>query len=355
MFHNHSFRVRTLLFVGSILLVVALSCSQSTIKDTVITAENQAELAQRLATELSYEEATLLQSYVSRNHPDLEEGQLPVGGTIQQMLDAERLHRSQIESADSTVTTLETDESQPTAPAKSAPAPQPKPATRTRTTPEAGDKRVSTPAESVAQTEPAPEPKPVPTSAQKLSPAEEPKVAPKPVLPTTATVSSGTQLEVRLNQSLSSKVDRSGETFEAELEEDLKVGNDLVAPAGSLVTGRIVSAKPSGKVKGRAQMSLTLKSVSAGDEEYPLETNQLNFEAESDAKRDAGRIAIGTGIGAAIGAIAGGGKGAAIGAAIGGGGATGATMMTPGKEVEFSVEQLFVYELQSDVEMKILR
>ena len=114
-------------------------------------------------------------------------------------------------------------------------------------------------------------------------------------------------------------------------------------------------AKASGKVKGRAQMSISLSQFLVDSDSYDLDTDTLSFEAESTAKKDAGRIGIGAGAGAIIGAIAGGGKGAAIGGAIGAGAGTGVTLATSGKEVEFPVEQLFEFRLANSVEMEILR
>ena len=139
------------------------------------------------------------------------------------------------------------------------------------------------------------------------------------------------------------------------MENDLTGDGKLLAPAGSFVTGRILNAEKSGRVKGRAKMAISLHRIEVGGQTYTLDTNKLSFEAEGTAGRDAKRVGIATGIGAAIGAIAGGGKGAAIGAAIGGGAGAGATVLTAGKEVEFPVEQLFEFRLEKDVEMKIVR
>ncbi|UCF38146.1 MAG: hypothetical protein JSU96_04645, partial [Acidobacteriota bacterium] len=193
------------------------------------------------------------------------------------------------------------------------------------------------------------------TPAQAVAEQATPKAPEPPPAPTTAVLASGTPIQVRLAQALSTKTDTTGKTFEMDLEDDLLVDGQLVAPAGSRVTGKIVNAAKSGKVKGKAQMAITLDSVFVNEEVYAIRSNTLSFEAQSSTGRDAKRIGIATGVGAVIGAIAGGGKGAAIGSAIGAGAGTGVTLATAGEDVEFAVEQLFEFSLQNDLEMKIIR
>jgi hypothetical protein len=168
-------------------------------------------------------------------------------------------------------------------------------------------------------------------------------------------VKSGTNLEVRLTQSVSSKRNQDGDSFRAQLAEDLVVDGKVIAREGTAVVGRLSNVKASGKVEGRATMALSLTAIELGDEAYEIRSNRLDFEARGTGKDDAKKIGIATGIGAAIGAIAGGGKGAAIGGAIGAGAGTGAVLATSGDEVEFGVEQLFSFRLSRDVELPIVR
>ena len=206
-------------------------------------------------------------------------------------------------------------------------------------------------------TSPAP-PKAVPAESKAIAakqpvaqPAPEPE--PEPTPPTTATLSSGTALKVRLMESLSSKTTAEGAVFETELDEDLVVDGKLLVPEGSIITGKVTEAKASGKVQGRAQMALKLVKVTVDEEAYEIRSNTLRFEAEGTGKKDATKIGLASGAGAVIGAIAGGGRGAAIGAVIGAGAGTGVTMATPGDEVEFRTEQMFQFELERSVEMRI--
>jgi len=155
----------------------------------------------------------------------------------------------------------------------------------------------------------------------------------------------GTELTIRLTQPLSSAKNKSGQSFDALLDEALVVHGRTVAAKGSRITGQLVEVEGSGKVSGRAKMSLKLTALTVGAKPLPIETNTLSVEAEGTKRRDARRIGGGAGVGALIGGIAGGGDGALKGAAIGAGIGTAATLLTKGKEVEFEVEALFSFKL----------
>lgn len=175
-----------------------------------------------------------------------------------------------------------------------------------------------------------------------------PPAAPAPKI---LVVAAGSRLEVRLSDRLSSNVNKSGDRFKATLEQDLKAGEELVAPAGSSVTGKLVEVKDSGKVKGKARISLALTSIQVGESDYSVDTEQITVEAEGTKGRDAKVIGGGAGVGALIGGLTGGKKGAAIGAAIGGGAGTAAVLVTEGEHVEFAPEQKFSFVLAKDLQV----
>ena len=165
------------------------------------------------------------------------------------------------------------------------------------------------------------------------------------------TVPSGTELQVRLAHRVSSATNQSGDAFEAILDQDLVVDGQVVAPHGSTLTGQLTEVISSGKVKGRAKMTLALQTLQIGDTSYSIESDPITVEAEGTVKEDALKVGIGAGIGAVVGAIAGGKKGAAVGTAIGGGGGTAAVLPTKGDEIEFEVEQEFQFQLVRDLEV----
>jgi hypothetical protein len=193
-----------------------------------------------------------------------------------------------------------------------------------------------------------------PSQAPSSLAASEPVAAPAaPPRPMTAVVAAGTPIEVRLSQALSSGENKAGDKFEGTLAQDLEIDGRIVAPKGSVVVGKVAEVEESGRVSGRARMSLALTEIHAGQSTYPVRTNTLSFEAESTKGRDAKTVGATTGVGAIIGAIAGGKKGAAIGAVVGAGAGGGTVLATKGKEVKLEPEQRLSFKLENDVEMRI--
>ncbi|MFQ5741459.1 MAG: hypothetical protein ACE5JX_20880 [Acidobacteriota bacterium] len=299
------------------LSLTLLACGGPGLKKTEVTEENKDELYQQIQSskELTGEEVRLLDGYLERQQAETGEATLTPGKTVEQMIEEQR----------AMATAAEDSAASPSKVAAATPGSQLRP------------KQV-VPSDQTRKK----------AQAQSVSP-------PPPPPPATAVLAAGSVVKVRLDQALSSKTNRSGDVFHATLEEDLRVDGKLLAARNSKVTGKVLKAQQSGRVKGRAQMTLVLEGIDAGGREYQMETRPLSFEAKGSGKKDAKRIGIGAGAGALIGAIAGGGKGAAIGTVIGGGAGTGMVLATPGKEVEFGVEQLFEFKLAEGVEMRVLR
>ena len=177
--------------------------------------------------------------------------------------------------------------------------------------------------------------------------------APEPPPPVYATVPAGTKIAIRLVDALDSAVAQADDTFHGTLDDDLVVEGRTVLPRGSEVTGKVVTAGASGRVKGRANLSIALTEIRTGNSSYPIRTNTLSFEAEGTQKQDAVKVGGGASLGAIIGAIAGGGKGAAIGAAVGGAAGTAGVLATKGKEVKFSREDRLAFSLREDFEIRL--
>jgi hypothetical protein len=183
--------------------------------------------------------------------------------------------------------------------------------------------------------------------------AVEPAPAPRPTEPTFATIAGGTDISVRLQTPLDSGVNQTGDTFKAVLDKDIEINGQVVAPRGSTVEGRLSNVQRSGRIEGRAEMSLQLISLTVGNQTYPIRTDILALQAESTKKKDATKVGIGAGLGAVIGAIAGGGKGAAIGAAVGAGAGGATVVATRGKELKFDAEQKFNFVLRNDIKIRL--
>ena len=318
---------------GTVIFLVGLAACASGLKSTVVTEENQAEISEQVKTVLTYQEVQWLNSYAARTAPDLEEGQIPFGKSVGEMIEEQRTFEAGGPAgAGSQASTLAEEQIGSQVDDVMSSKREEQSAQVSNLGGDGGKRQQSL------------ERRPLITQP----------VAPPPP-PAAAVVPSGTVLVVRLDEYLSTKSNQAGETFETQLEEDLRVGRKLLAPAGSRVTGRLTNVKQSGKVEGRAQMGITLHKIFVGKQEYALTSNSLNYEAEATTREDAKKIGIGAGAGALIGALAGGKKGAAVGTAVGASIGTGAVLATSGEEVEFKIEHLFKFTLEREVEMQIVR
>lgn len=176
---------------------------------------------------------------------------------------------------------------------------------------------------------------------------------PLPPEPETVMVPVGTVLVVRLAEPISTRTNRAGDELVAILDQDLKVNGKVVFPQGTKVYGTLVAVKGSGRVEGRAEMTITLTELRPREEAYRVKTDNITIQAEGTEGRDATVIGGAAGVGALVGGIFGGKKGAAIGAAVGGGAGTATVLTTKGKEVEFQPEHKFSFSLSREVEAKL--
>lgn len=170
---------------------------------------------------------------------------------------------------------------------------------------------------------------------------------PKPVV-----VREGTKLEVTADQTISSKNSNPGDSFDASIAEPVVVGEKVVIPKGSKVTGTVTEAKSAGKFKGNAAIGVTLSSVTVHGDEYKLKTTEVTETGKSRGKRTAVGAGGGAVAGALIGALAGRGKGAAIGAAAGAGAGTAGAAVTGDKDIEIAPETRLTFELQEPLEVR---
>ena len=169
-------------------------------------------------------------------------------------------------------------------------------------------------------------------------------VARKPVaaVPTTVSVPVGTDLKIRLNDTLSSKTARVGDRFTATVIDPVKYSE-------ATVHGHVASIYKSGKVSGKTTMNLAFNSIATSDGRtgtlhgyvsrvYGKDSGKADdeggIESGSRTKQAVKRGGIGAAAGAIIGGIAGGGKGAAIGLIIGGAGGAGSLAIQGSKELK---------------------
>jgi hypothetical protein len=155
----------------------------------------------------------------------------------------------------------------------------------------------------------------------------------------------GTPVTVRLQTPVSSAAAKTGEIFDAVLDEPLLADGLTVVPRGATVRGKVTIARHSGRLRHPGELGLTLVSVSVRGQDVPLETSHIYAKGKSHKKRNLAFIGGGTGAGALIGGIATGGTGVLIGSLIGGGGGTAAAYGTGKKDVRFGVERRLTFKL----------
>jgi hypothetical protein len=182
------------------------------------------------------------------------------------------------------------------------------------------------------------DPELVPAMAAAPPPVEKPK--PQPIV-----VPSGTVLTVITSQGLSSKTSQAGQTFLATLAQPISVEGRPALPKGATVSGKVVSAKAKGKIKGEGELTLALMSISIADHTYPIQTSVLSSTVKGKGKRTAATTGGGAAGGALIGGIAGGGKGAGIGALIGAGAGLIGGAATGNKQIEIPAESALSFTL----------
>ncbi len=159
------------------------------------------------------------------------------------------------------------------------------------------------------------------------------------------TVPAGTRILVRTVDSLDTTKQKSGDRFTATLETDLRVDDALVAPRGSKVLGRLVSASSAGKFKGSSSLTLELTDIVVNGTAYPLLTSAFEMRGQGEGKETTKKVVGGAGLGALIGGLAGGGKGAAIGIAAGAVGGTAMAASKKGQQLSIPSEALLEFRL----------
>ena len=152
----------------------------------------------------------------------------------------------------------------------------------------------------------------------------------------------GTNLKIRINDTLSSKDSRIGDKFTATVVDPSRFDE-------ATVYGHVSSIKKSGKVKGRTSMNLAFDSVELRDgrkgvlhgyvtrvygDDAGKADEEGGVESGSRTNQTLKRTGIGATVGAIVGGIAGGGKGAAIGLIVGGAGGAGSLAVQGSKELK---------------------
>lgn len=210
------------------------------------------------------------------------------------------------------------------------------------------------------QSEPPPQDPPAKQEVA-AAPAEKPKDAAKKF-----TVPAGTRLPLVVHNSISTRFTKPGDPVYLETTFPIIQDGRIVIPAGSYVSGEVISAKRPGKVKGRGELQVRLTNLilpngyTARLDAYPTgaETGandsvgeEGKIKGDSNKGSDVGTVlktsGAGAGVGGLIGIAAGNvAKGSAIGGAAGAAAGLLAVLLTRGPELE--VPRGSVIDIQLD-------
>jgi hypothetical protein len=176
-----------------------------------------------------------------------------------------------------------------------------------------------------------------------------PEATPPPPPPVAAsgTLPAGTNLVIRMIDAVDSETNRVGQTFHASVDQPVMVDGNPVIARGADAVVKLVDQQDSGKMTGRAGLTLSLQSVSINGRMVDINTQSVSQESGSQGAKTA-KVAGGTAaVGAIIGAIAGGGKGAAIGAGAGAAAGAGSQVILGGQRVRIPSETRLTFVLDS--------
>lgn len=359
-------RERQILSIVALVVALAIGCAKKADDAALVTS-----IQSQMFSDSQLKDANL---QVASN-----KGQVTLTGTVSSEaahLDAYKIATQTpgVTSVNDQITVQEPQAAQaaPTAaPAEPTPARESKRERRRREAQEAREKRKhhTRPAEQeVAENvsrnpDPASQQAAPPPQEQTAPPPAEPAAAPAPAptpppppppQPRPVRIDAGTTVTIRMIDGVDSSVNQPGEIFHASLDAPLVVGNEVVAPKGTDVYVRLVSASQAGKFSGRSELHLELIKLELHGQSYPLVSSTYSLTGGSRGKNTAEKVGGGAVLGAIIGAIAGGGKGAAIGAGVGGAGGGVYQAATHGKEVKIPSETRLDFQLDQPVTIMVM-
>ncbi len=168
--------------------------------------------------------------------------------------------------------------------------------------------------------------------------------------PVSVSIPAGTTLTIRIDQRISVKTSRAGDTFTGEVVEPVLAGdNSVLVPKGALVGGAVDVAHRRGHFKGRSLLELRLTSLTLNGTQYPLTTRDLARSKKGKGRRSTALIAGGSGLGMLVGGVASGGVGLVVGGLVGGGAGTAAAGLTGNRDIDIPAEAIVRFKLADDL------
>jgi hypothetical protein len=183
-----------------------------------------------------------------------------------------------------------------------------------------------------------------------IPPPTEPTISAVPQPPPTVNIVAGTTLTIRVDQRISVKASRAGDTFSGELVDPVIASdNSVVLPKGTLVNGVVDVSHRRGHFKGRSLLELRLTSLTLNGTQYPLVTADMARSKKGKGRRSAALIGGGSGLGMLVGGVASGGVGLVVGGLVGGGAGTAVAGLTGNRDVDIPAESIVRFTLSDDL------
>lgn len=110
------------------------------------------------------------------------------------------------------------------------------------------------------------------------------------VLPSAIVIPAGSPLTLRLTEPLGSKISQVDQSFAATLDRDIDVHGRTVIPSGARVTGKVVNARPAGRLSGEATLQLEVTSVKVNHHELEVKTSVRSFGPNNQGKNKFSRF-----------------------------------------------------------------
>ena len=165
-------------------------------------------------------------------------------------------------------------------------------------------------------------------------------------------LAAGTEVAVRTNERIDARDAVEGQTFSAQIEENVRDSDGSTAiPRGS--DARLVVRR----MENNGDLILDVESISVEGRRYQVSTADQELDNQRQGiggnRRTGAFVGGGAALGAIIGAIAGGGQGAAIGAGAGAGAGALTQIVTRGKEVHVPAESVIQFRLDRPLRLRL--
>ena len=160
----------------------------------------------------------------------------------------------------------------------------------------------------------------------------------------------GTDIQVRLEQSLSSRTARLEDRVDASVAQPVRVDGRVVIPTGTRVRGIVQAAEPAERPAKSGRLDLMFDSLTLPDgSRVDIRSRVISIKEDIDRSETLKKAGLGALLGAVLGRVVGGTKGALIGLVIGG---SGGIVASKGDDVELPEGSVLTLRLERPVTIR---